>query len=53
MLNKKWALFALVVLVGASLLTACEAVPQDFVVTQAVEETVQETVVEKDTVAGE
>jgi peptide/nickel transport system substrate-binding protein len=45
-LNRKWAVLALVMLVGAMLLAACEGETQEVVVTKVVKETVMETVVE-------
>ncbi len=48
--SKKWAWLALFVLVGVTLLTACEGETKEVVVTQVIKETVVETVVEKETV---
>jgi len=62
MLSKKWALFALIVLVGSIVLTACEGETKEVEVTRVVTEketvtvveekveTVVQTVVEKETV---
>jgi peptide/nickel transport system substrate-binding protein len=46
MLSKKWALVALIVLVGSIVLTACAGETKEVEVTRVVKETVLETVVE-------
>jgi len=53
MSRKNRSLFALVALVGAILLTACQGDTQEVVVTQVVKETVIETVVQVETVVEE
>jgi peptide/nickel transport system substrate-binding protein len=53
MSTKKWAWFALATLVGTILLTACEGVTPEVEGTKVAKETVQETVVEKETVVDE